>query len=202
MYRERVLPHLMDWVMRNRCFEPARRRVGKAASGRVLEIGAGGGMNLPYYSDKVTTVFGLDPSRKSLEFLERRGEAMPFEVRGLPGIGEAIPLEDGCVDSVVTTLTLCSVSDHDSLMAEIRRVLRPGGIYLFAEHGRSPEPGVARWQDRLTPCTRMLGGGCHMNYPIDRVIGERGFVFDVLETGYCGRLKPAMYMYTGQAKPG
>lgn len=201
LYRKFILPHVLDWAMRNPLLEPARRRVAEQAGGRVLEVGIGGGANLPFYTPQVTELFGVDPDERALGFLERRAHGMPFPVHALPGSAESIPLEDNAVDCVVTTLTLCSVPDHDAAIQEIRRVLKPGGSYLFAEHGRAPEDRVARWQDRLTPCTRVLGGGCHLNYPMDRVIGDRGFAFQALETGYLGSPRPAMYFYQGRAQP-
>lgn len=200
-YREKVLPYLLDRAMQNPSYLPARKRVGSAAAGRVLEIGVGGGANLPLYTEKVTELFGLDPDRKALGYLEQRAEEVPFAVRGIPGTAESIPLDDDSIDAVVTTLTVCSLPDHDGAMAEIRRVLRPGGEYLFAEHGRAPDRHVAALQDFFTPCTRALGGGCHLNYEMDALIGRRGFKIADLETGYAGRPKAAMYLYQGRATP-
>lgn len=200
-YNDVLLPHLMDRAMANPKFRGVRSRVLQAAEGVVLEVGVGGGRNLDFYSERVDTLFGLDPDARALGLLRRRATGRPFAVHDLAGTAEAIPLDTGSVDCVVTTLTLCSLPDHDRALAEIRRVRRPGGAWLFAEHGRAPDRGVARWQDRLTPCTRALGGGCHLNYPIDRVIGGRGFGFDALTTGYVGRPKAAMYVYEGRARP-
>ena len=126
---------------------------------------------------------------------------MHFPVELSEGRAEDIPLDDRAVDHVVMTWTLCSVADPTQALAEVRRVLRPGGSLLFIEHGRAPEPGLQRWQDRLTPLWRRLAGGCHLNRPIDRLIEASGLRLAELETGYLVQgPRVATYHYRGRAR--
>ena len=150
-YSEIILPRLCDLAMRNKLLLPIRERVIGAAVGRVLEIGVGSGLNLPFYRPEVTEVLALEPAAKLVTMARdaSRGAIMP--VSFLEASAEAIPLEDHCVDTVVTTWTMCSIPHADTALAEIRRVLRPCGKLLFVEHGRAPDESVRRWQDRLTP---------------------------------------------------
>src|SRR5207244_5144677 len=150
-YSSWLFPRLLDLIMRQEQMVPFRQRIGKAASGRVLDVGIGSGLNLPFYGEQIERVFGIDPSPELLRFAEQRANKASAPVELLRGSGEALPIEDGSIDTVVVTFTLCTVGDPAATAAEMRRVLRPGGRLLFAEHGRSPEAGVARWQDRLTP---------------------------------------------------
>ena len=117
------------------------------------------------------------------------------------GSAEAVPLEDRSVDTVVTTWTLCSIPDPRRALAEMRRVLRPGGRLLFVEHGLAPDPKVRWWQDRITPAWKRVGGGCHLNRAIAQLIEEAGFQFERLDTGYMRGPKPMTFMYEGRARP-
>jgi ubiquinone/menaquinone biosynthesis C-methylase UbiE len=197
-YGERVLPHLVHMSMRQATFDPYRRRVVSAASGRVLEIGVGSGLNLPLY-EAATHVIGLEPSAKLLA-MARTVRTFGPSIELLEGVAEAIPLPDHSVDTVVSTWTLCSIPDVTRALTEIRRVLAPGGRLLFAEHGRSPEPRVVSWQNRLTPLWKRIGGGCHLNRPIEELIRGAGFHVERLETGYMKGPKPMTFMYEGIAR--
>jgi ubiquinone/menaquinone biosynthesis C-methylase UbiE len=199
VYHERVLPHLVNMAMRNATLEPYRRRVVTAASGRVLEIGVGSGFNLPLY-DTATHVIGLDPSATLLAMARGVGGVRP-SLELVEGVAEAIPLPGHSVDTVVSTWTLCTIPDVARALAEMRRVLKPGGRLLFAEHGRSSEQRVVRWQDRLTPLWKRIGGGCHLNRPIEQLIREAGFRVEALQTGYMKGPKPMTFMYEGVARP-
>ena len=149
--------------MRQKQLVPLRERLVAGARGRVLEIGVGSGLNLLFYPRELELLLGLDLSRELLAMAQRQASWVHFPVELCEGRAEDIPLEDRAVDHVVMSWTLCSVADPGRTLAEIRRVLRPGGTLLFVEHGRASEPGVARWQDRLTPVWRRLAGGCHLN---------------------------------------
>jgi len=199
-YRERVLPHLVQMLMKQATFEPYRRRVIGGATGRVLEVGVGSGINLPLYGAD-THLIGLDPSAKLLSMARAVTANLPRSIAFIEGTAEAIPLPDRSVDSVVTTWTLCSIPDLTHALAEIRRVLTPEGRLLFAEHGRSLEPHVVRWQNRLTPFWKRISGGCHLNRPIDQLIRGAGFRVEKLETGYMDGPKPMTFMYEGVARP-
>lgn len=201
LYQKHVLPFLIHLSMRQRNLAPYRARVVPAAEGRVLEIGIGSGLNLPYYGATVEQVIGLDPSPKLLAMTREsaRRTSVPLEL--IESSAEAIPLYNRSIDTVVTSWTMCSIPDVQQALGEIRRVLKPGGRLLFVEHGRAPEPGVRRWQDRLTPVWRRIGGGCHLNRAISELIENAGFRIERLETGYMRGLRPMTFMYEGRARP-
>jgi ubiquinone/menaquinone biosynthesis C-methylase UbiE len=201
-YAEHVLPHLLDLAMRNRELAAYRRRVVPAAHGRVLEIGIGSGLNLPFYGSEVTEVIGLDPSSPLLNMAERQARAGHTPVTMLRGSAEAIPLDDLSVDTVLTTWTLCSIPDAHAALNEMRRVLKPTGELVFVEHGKAPDPSVARWQDRLTPLWRPIAGGCHLNRPIAALIEGAGFTLSDLRCGYARGPRPFTFMSEGRAKRG
>ncbi|MCZ4092534.1 class I SAM-dependent methyltransferase [Sinorhizobium psoraleae] len=200
IYRDVILPKLCDRSMRNDRLHPYRRRVIGAAAGRVLEIGAGSGLNLPFYRTTVREVLALEPSPSLLE-MARRAPHSGVRVDFIEASAEAIPLDDGSVDTVVTTWTLCTIPGADAALSEMRRVLRPEGTLLFVEHGLSPDRGVRWCQNCLTPIWRRIGGGCHLNRPIRSMIEGAGFRIDRVETGYMAGPKPMTFMYEGSARP-
>jgi ubiquinone/menaquinone biosynthesis C-methylase UbiE len=199
-YRECVLPHLVNMSMKQATLDPYRRRVIGAAQGRVLEIGVGSGINLTLYT-AATHVVGLDPSAKLLSMARAAASDRSRSTELVEGTAEAIPLPHRSVDTVVTTWTLCSIPDLPKALSEVRRVLKPDGRLLFAEHGLAPEPNVVRWQNRLTPLWKRIGGGCHLNRPIDKIIRSAGFRLAKLETGYTKGPRPMTFMYEGEAHP-
>jgi ubiquinone/menaquinone biosynthesis C-methylase UbiE len=200
-YQETVLPWLTHLAMRQERLVPYRTRVASGAEGRVLEIGIGPGLNLPFYGSGVEQVIGLDPSAKLLELANDAGRRSAIPVELIEGTAEAIPLERGSVETVVTTWTMCSIPDVNRALSEVRRVLKPGGRLLFVEHGRAPEQSVHWWQDRLTPAWSRLSGGCHLNRAIANIIRDNGFELGRLHVGYMQGLKPMTFMYEGQAAP-
>jgi ubiquinone/menaquinone biosynthesis C-methylase UbiE len=145
-YQERLLPWLIHLSMRQRRLASYRNRVTSNATGRVLEIGIGSGLNLPFYGDKVAEIIGLEPSPRLLDMAKAAARKSQIPLRLVEGTAEDIPLEDHSVDSVVTTWTMCSIPEIQGALQEMRRVLRSGGRLLFVEHGRAPEPGVRWWQ--------------------------------------------------------
>lgn len=200
-YNDFILPRLIDFAMRNKELRPFRERVIGAAEGRVLEIGVGSGMNLPFYRSPVREVLALEPAPRLLTMAKSASRTTAMPVNFLEASAEAIPLDERSVDTVVTTWTLCSIPQAKVALAEMRRVLRPGGKLLFAEHGQAPDASVRRWQDRLTPAWRYIGGGCHLNRPIRTMIEDAGFRIDRIETGYIPGPKPMTFMYEGSAWP-
>lgn len=185
--------------MRQSTFEPYRRKAVSGAAGTVLEIGVGSGLNLPLYQS-ASHVIGLDPSAKLVAMARTSATGLELPIELVEGNAEAIPLPDQSVDTVVSTWTLCSIPDVRLALREMRRVLKPGGSLIFAEHGQSPDASVLRWQNRLTPVWRRIGGGCHLNRPIERLIREAGFQLERLETGYMKGPKPMTFMYEGMAR--
>ena len=196
LYREHVLPCLTHLAMSNRRLIEYRRLMVSQARGRVLEIGIGSGLNLPFYGGQVTSVYGIDPSAALL----RRASAQPVTRAELvEASAEIIPFDNDVFDTVVTTWTLCTIPQVISALREMRRVLRSHGRLLFVEHGLSPDRGVAWWQHRLTPCWKCLGGGCHLNRKIDDLIAAAGFHIEQLNTGYMQGRNPFAFVYEGIA---
>ncbi|MEY9999063.1 class I SAM-dependent methyltransferase [Sinorhizobium fredii] len=200
IYRDVILPKLCDLSMRSERLHPYRTRVIGAAEGRVLEIGSGSGLNLPFYRPDVREILALEPD-PALLAMARRVPHSEMPINFIEASAEAIPLDDNSVDTVVTTWTLCTIPGAATALAEMRRVLRPEGKLLFVEHGLSPDRGVRWWQDNLTPIWRRIGGGCHLNRPIRLMIEGAGFRIDRIETGYMRGPKPMTFMYEGSARP-
>jgi ubiquinone/menaquinone biosynthesis C-methylase UbiE len=200
-YEERILPHVINLAMRKRELRPYRERVLGMADGRVLEIGIGSGLNLPHYPASAHEIVALDPVPRLIAMARRNAARQSSRVEFIEGSAEAIPLDRGSIDTVVTTWTLCSIPQVSIALGEMRRVLKPAGQLLFVEHGRAPEPSVRKWQDRLTPVWKRIGGGCHLNRPIRQLIEEAGFSILKIETGYMKGPRPMSFMYEGHARP-
>jgi ubiquinone/menaquinone biosynthesis C-methylase UbiE len=202
-YQRRILPRLIHFGMRQKQLLPLRERLVAGTRGRVLELGIGSGLNLPFYPRELDVLLGLDPSRELLQMAKRHSSWVHFPVELSEGQAEDIPLDDGAVDHVVMSWTLCSVADPARVLSEVRRVLRPHGSLLFIEHGQAPDPRLKRWQDRLTPLWRRVAGGCHLNRPIARLIEDSGLRLIELETGYLVRgPRPFTFHYRGIAQAG
>ncbi|SNT23587.1 class I SAM-dependent methyltransferase [Sphingopyxis indica] len=174
-----IVPRLIKGACSQGQIMKARSKVVPHATGEVLELGCGGGINMEFYDrSRVTGFTGLDPSPELLAMSRAAAQAHGIEARIEGGVGEAMPFDDACFDTVVTTFTLCSVADQAAVLAEIRRVLRPGGTAIFLEHGRAPDPGVARWQRRIEPLWKRIGGNCHLTRPIADAYAKAGFAVD------------------------
>ena len=200
-YQHQVLPRLLHFAMRQPPLLPFRERVIGGARGRVLEIAIGSGLNLPLYGPAVDTVIGLEPSPELLRMARDRAATARVPVELLEASAEAVPLDTASIDTVVMTWTLCTIPDPHSALAELRRVLKPGGALLFVEHGRAPELGVARWQDRLDPLWRRIAGGCHLNREIDTLIAGSGFRIDALANARLPGPRTHTFLYEGRARP-
>ena len=201
--------HVVPRVIRKLCGSPVimdrRAQVVPLASGRVFEIGCGGGLNQRFYDPaRVTAFAGIDPGARLLEYArdEARRKGWPgssgADIR--EGVGEDIPFASGSFDTAVCTFTLCSVADPAGVLSELRRILVPGGRLLFLEHGRSPDAGVARWQDRIEPLWKPLAGGCHLTRPIMSAITQAGFDVAPIGARYAPKMpKFAAWMEWGVA---
>lgn len=202
LYNDWIFPGLCHMAMRSSRLHPYRRRVLAAATGEVLEIGIGSGLNLPFYGPDVRGIHGLEPATRLLATARRSGAAAGAPpLRLIQGSAEAIPLERHSVDTIVSTWTLCSIPGADRALEEMRRVLRPGGSLLFVEHGLAPDASVRRWQHRLTPAWRALSAGCHLDRAIPALIESGGFRMTGLDAAYMPGPRFVTYFYEGRATP-
>ena len=198
-YEQQVLPRLINVVMSSHELAPIRARVSASLGGEVLEVGFGSGLNVPHYPSGVTRVAAVDPSTVGRRLAAGRVAARGVPVEYIDRDAQALSLPSASIDHVLTTWTLCSIPEVDRALAEIRRVLRPGGSFHFVEHGRSPDRSVAAWQDRLTPIQRRIAGGCHLNRPIDQLVRDAGFELVQMNNYYIKGLRPFSYMFEGIA---
>lgn len=202
LYGRYVVPRLIALAMRNRELVPYRQRIAALANGRVLEIGIGSALNLPFYGTSVSEVIGVDPSPTLVRVARSRLADVPFKFDVLECSGEDVPQENHSIDTILTTWSLCSVADPHRVLREARRLLRPGGQFLFVEHGRSPDASVRTWQDRIDPVWTRIAGGCHLNRKIDDLVNAAGFRIDEIRTGYAPGPRFMTFMYEGRAQVG
>ncbi|HTL91175.1 MAG TPA: class I SAM-dependent methyltransferase [Steroidobacteraceae bacterium] len=200
-YYRRLFPWLLDLSMKHPEVERYRRLLVPQAKGRVLEIGIGSGLNLPFYGAQIEQVCGLEPSAELREMAARRAQKSGRSVELLDGSAERILLPDHSVDCVVSTWTLCSIPDVKRALHEVRRVLKPDGELLFVEHGLAPDRGVQIWQHRLTPWWSRIAGGCHLDRNMQALISGAGFGLHDLHTEYAKGPRLMTYMYWGRARP-
>ena len=201
IYVRYILPRLTHLSMGQAQLQAYRSRVIGGAIGRVLEIGFGSGRNLPYYPATVDEVVGVDVSAEMLALAAPAVAGSSRKVTLFTHTAESLPFDDQTFDTVVTTWSLCSIPDPVAALREARRVLKPGGQLRFVEHGLAADPGVAKWQNRLTPLWRRCAGGCHLNRKSDDLIWSAGFTLTEVATGYASGLRPMAYMYEGSATP-
>lgn len=199
IYSQYVLPRLTHFTMGQTQLTPYRARVVGGARGRVLEIGIGSGRNLPFYGSAVEEIIGIDSSPEMLALAASAVSACPRKVTLVARAAESLPLDSHSVDTVVVTWSLCSIPDPVAALREARRVLKPAGQLRFVEHGLAPDPGVRKWQDRLTPLWSCCAGGCHLNRKSDDLVRAAGFEVSELATGYARGPRFTAYMYEGVA---
>lgn len=200
-YEDRILPHIIDCACSMGQVMKLRSQVVPRARGRVLEVGMGSAINLPFYNaDQVQTVYGLEPSEGMRRKARPNLEKSPVTVEWLDLPGEQIPLDNESIDTVLLTFTLCTIPDWHAALGQMWRVLKPGGELLFLEHGESPDKGTRKWQHRVTPGWKKIAGGCHLNRPIADLIREGGFQIEELENLYLPKApRIAGYIYKGRA---
>lgn len=200
LYGKYVLPRVVHLACSARPNMRQREKLVPLASGRVLEIGMGSGLNLPFYdARRVTKVWGLEPSPEMSKMASAAVEAVAFDVEFVSAGGEQIPLDSESFDTVLMTFTLCTIPDAERALREIARVLKRGGQLLFCEHGAAPDAGVRRWQNRINPLWRRLAGGCHLNRDIPGLIRRGGFEITRMDTMYIPGWRPASFNYWGAA---
>jgi ubiquinone/menaquinone biosynthesis C-methylase UbiE len=200
LYNKHILPHLVHFACSMKSATQQREKIVPLARGRVLEVGLGTGLNLPYYDAcKVSKLWGLEPSPEMIRKAETRARSVNFEVEFIVMPGETIPLETNKVDTVLVTYTLCTIINVIQALQEMARVLKPGGQLIFCEHGAAPDASVRRWQNCLDPVWKCVGGGCHLNREIPALIEQGGFRIKELNAMYIQGWRPASYNYWGIA---
>ncbi len=200
-YAERVLPHVVTAACGCGQIMKKRSQIVPHASGLALEVGFGAGPNLQFYDPgRVKKLYALEPSAGMRRKAASAVASAPVPVEVLDAQGEAVPLDSASIDTVVLTFTACTIPDVEAAMAEMTRVLKPGGQVLFAEHGASPDHGIARWQGRIEPVWKVLAGGCHLTRRPDALLEAAGLAIERMETGYIPRTpKIAGFVYAGRA---
>jgi ubiquinone/menaquinone biosynthesis C-methylase UbiE len=181
LYATQIFPRLMDWVMSSGEFQQLRRLLLQGTHGEVLEIGLGTGLNLLHYPREVSCLHAVDPAPLLPDRVTRRSRAVAFPIQIKQVSAEILPFDDRTFGYVVSTWTLCTISDPVKALREVRRVLKPDGIFLFLEHGRSEDEKVAAWQDRLNPVQNVIGCGCNLNRKIDQIIAQAGLKIMTLD---------------------
>jgi SAM-dependent methyltransferase len=200
LYERHLLPRIIDFACAAPELIPYRRKVVSQARGTVLEIGFGSGLNLPLLPAAVDRVLAVDPSETAHELARKRIAAASCAVDSIGLEAERIAAETASADCALSTFTLCTIDDVAGALREVRRILKPGGRFLFVEHGRAPDPGTLRWQDRMNSLQRYLCGGCNLNRDIAALVRDAGFTLQDLEQGYVpGLPRTHAYLYTGSA---
>jgi len=200
-YDKYLLPKLVHFTCGQNPAMRQREKVVPLAQGRVLEIGIGSGLNIPFYdAQKVGHLWGLDPSAEMWAIAQKNALEHHLDAEFIQSGAESIPLDDNSADTVLMTFTMCTIADIHAALAEVRRVLKPSGMLIFCEHGEAPDAGVQRWQKRLNPVWRKFSGGCNLNRPIPALLRQAGFRSSDMQTMYLPGWKPATFNYWGTAR--
>lgn len=202
LYERFLLPAFVTGACSCSPIDKQRQKIVPAAEGVVLELGFGAGLNLPHYdAAKVRKLYALEPSHGMVKRARDRVRNAPFDVEILTETAENMPLGPESVDTVLVTYSLCTIPGAVSALENARRALKPNGRLLFCEHGLSPDQGVQRWQRRIEPVWKVIGGGCHLSRDIPALIRSAGFSIDTLDTMYLPKSpKWAGYNYRGSAR--
>lgn len=199
-YERVVLPRVIDLACGLPELRPYRREVVSRAHGTMLEIGFGSGLNLPLLPAAVERVLAVDPSETARKIGSARIAAASCRIDFIGVDAERIDAETSSADCALSTFTLCTIPDAAAALQEVRRILKPGGTLLFVEHGRAPDPGTRRWQDRLNGLQRFVCGGCNLNRDIPALLRGAGFELQELHEGYVPDMpRPHAYLYRGVA---
>ena len=202
LWNDRILPRLIDRTLSTGDVMKERERVCATLRGQVIEIGFGSGLNIEKYPDSVVSVTAVEPSDEAWRLSAERRDASPVPITRSQLDGQSLGEPDGSYDAALSTYTLCTIPDALAALGELHRVLRPGGVLVFLEHGVAPEPGVARWQRRLDPLQGWVAGGCHLSRDIPALVSSAGFEITDLEQRYLPGPKlgrPWTYGYAGTA---
>jgi SAM-dependent methyltransferase len=202
LYSRWVLPQLIHFACSSRQIERQRRKVVPLARGRVLEVGIGSALNLPHYDpDRVERIVGVEPSAELRRMAAERVERSGIEVEVVDLEDGVYPLETASVDSALITYTLCSIAEPLAALAEVRRVLRPGGELVFCEHGVAPDAFVRRAQALANPTWRLFSGGCNLDRDVPALLEGGGFRIERIERGYLPGWRAGSFNYWGVATP-
>ena len=201
LYDKYILPHLLNCSCSSKPFIHQREKVIPLAKGRVLEVGIGSGLNLPYYQkDNIKEIWGLDPSEELLLMAKQKANAEGMDVQFINASAESIGLDDNFFDTVIITYTMCTIPNLNQALSEIKRVMKTDGRLVFCEHGTSPEPQVYKWQNRLNKVWSKISGGCNINKNIPLIIESSGLSISQLETMYLPKTPKILgYNYWGFA---
>jgi len=198
-YSQNILPYLLDWSLSDPNLAVHRQEILADVKGEVLEIGFGTGLNIPYYPEHIKTIVTVDVNPKINKLAQKRIQSSNITVDCKVLNGESLPMADNTFDSVVSSFTLCSIANVEQALAEVYRVIKPGGKFFFVEHGLSNEPKIQVWQNRLTPIEKVIAGGCHLNRNIRQIV-ENQFDTVSLEELYADNSpKIGAYLYRGIA---
>ncbi len=202
LYERYILPHIINMSCGTKAVQKQREKLVPLAEGRVLEVGIGSGLNIPFYDSKrVDFVWGLEPSEGMRKKAQKNLNQSDIEVKWLDLPGEEIPLDNNSADTILLTYTLCTISDWHSALRQMCRVIKPGGKLLFCEHGAAPNISVLKWQNRINPIWKIIGGGCNLNRQIPEYIREGGFCIETMKTLYLPKTpRVAGFNYVGVAK--
>jgi SAM-dependent methyltransferase len=200
IYRDRILPHLVDRACGTAELQAWRARVTAGLSGTVVEIGFGSGLNVAAYPAGVDLVYAVEPAAVARRLAAPRIAAGNVAVEHIGLDGQQIPLPDNSCDGALSTFTLCTIPDVDAALAELRRVIRPGGTFHFLEHGLSPDPGTARWQRRIEPAQKRLADGCHLTRNPAELVTAAGFDLEHVSSRYGSGPKPWTWFTEGVAR--
>ena len=201
LYNKYILPNLINSGCNKKPQMKQREKIIPFAEGKVLEVGIGSGLNLPFYDrNKVSELVGIDPS---LELWNKRQpiKDLGFHYEFIKGVAEDMPFGKDNFDTIVITYTLCSIPDFQSALESLRKVLKPSGKFLFCEHGKAPDKSVLLTQNAINPIWKLIGGGCNINRDIPSIINGNGFKILTLETMYVPGWKPVSFNFWGEAKP-
>jgi len=200
VWRDQLLPRCIDLALGTREVAKWRKKCLQGIHGVVVEPGFGSGLNLPHMPADVTKVYAIDPAVVGQKLAADRMAASSIQVEFVGLDGQTIPLDDDSCDAGLLTFTLCTIPDSAAALAELRRVIKPGGTLHFVEHGAAPDQRVKRWQDRVTPVQKIIADGCHLNRPIVNLIADAGFQVEWTDADYVGRPKAASYFTAGVAR--
>ena len=202
LYNKYILPKFLNCACGSKPINYQRQKIVPLAKGKVLDIGIGSGLNIPFYnSDKIDQVIGIDPSHELIDLAKDLANKSRVSIDLVIGSAESIPYPDNFFDTVLVTYTMCTIPNVVIANKEMWRVLKDDGSLIFCEHGLAPDKKISKWQNRIDPFWGKIAGGCHLNRDIQKLITDAGFSFESLDKMYLPSTpKFAGYNYWGVGK--